>query len=182
MKMGAGSGAAEGAMPVRDVETQVRDIVESKAGLREKLDELVRVVEDATPSGMLASILILDEDGRHLRHGAAPSLPDAYNAAIDGLEIGPEVGSCGTAAFHDKTVSVYDIETDALWRNFKELALAHGLRACWSSPIHAKDGRVVGTFANYYRVVRDPSPVDVGLTERIKDTAAELIEASRRRA
>ena len=65
--------------------------------------------------------------------------------AIDGLEIGPEVGSCGTAAFHDKTVSVFDIANNPLWANFKDLALQHGLRACWSTPIHGSDGRVLGT-------------------------------------
>jgi GAF domain-containing protein len=97
------------------------------------------------PSGMIGSILILDEQGRHLLHGAGPSLPDAYNAAIDGIEIGPEVGSCGTAAFHDRTVSVFDIANNPLWANFKDLALQYGLRACWSTPIHGSDGKVLGT-------------------------------------
>src|ERR1700712_1758889 len=71
--------------------------------LHETLEELVRLVESLTPSGMLGSILILDESGKHLLHGAGPSLPEAYSRAINGIEIGPEVGSCGTAAFHDKT-------------------------------------------------------------------------------
>lgn len=151
------------------------------APLRETLEELVRIVEGATPSGMLASVLLLSEDGRHLRHGAGPSLPDEYNAAIDGIEIGPEVGSCGTAAYHDKTVAVYDIATNPLWAGFKDLALGHGLRACWSTPIHGSDGKVLGTFANYYRFVRDPSPVDRELTELITQTAAMAIEHDRRR-
>ena len=150
------------------------------APLRETLEDLTRTVEGMTPSGMVASILILDEDGRHLRHGAGPSLPPEYNAAIDGLEIGPEVGSCGTAAFHDKTVSVFDIANNPLWANFKDLALAHGLRACWSTPIHGSDGKVLGTFANYYRTVRDPSPVDRELTGMITRTAAMAIERDRK--
>ena len=92
-------------------------------------------------------------DTRRLRHGAGPSLPDAYNAALDGLEIGPDGGSCGSAAYQDRTVSVYDIETDNL----------------------------VGTFANYYRAVRDPSPVDMELTARITRAAAAAIESARPR-
>lgn len=154
-------------------------MIASGAPLRETLDELVRAVESLTPSGMLASILILDPEGRRLLHGAGPSLPRDYNEAIDGLEIGPEVGSCGTAAFHDKTVSVFDIANNPLWANFKDLALQHGLRACWSTPIHGSDGRVLGTFANYYRFVRDPSPVDRELTEMITRTAALAIERDR---
>lgn len=162
-----------------DLDSRIAAILSSGATLRETLDALVRLVEEETPSGMTGSILILDEEGRRLLHGAGPSLPDAYNDAIHGIEIGPDVGSCGTAAFDDRTVAVYDIENDPLWRNFKGLALQHGLRACWSTPIHGRDGRVLGTFANYYRVVRDPSPVDLQLTERIMRAAASALEQAR---
>jgi GAF domain-containing protein len=161
-----------------DAEKRIHDVVASKAPIAQKLENLVRIVEELTPSGMVASILLLDTNRRHLRHGAGPSLPAAYNTAIDGIEIGREVGSCGTAAFHDQTVAVYDIQNDPRWANFKELALAHGLRACWSTPIHGADGRVVGTFANYYRVVRDPSPRDVALTNMVTEAAAAVIEGS----
>lgn len=157
-------------------EERVRELMASGTSVHDTLTELVRLVENATPSGMLASILILDREGRRLRNGAAPSLPEAYNEAIDGIEIGPEVGSCGTAAYHDKTVSVYDIATSPLWENFRDLALQHDLRACWSTPIHGSDGKVVGTFANYYRLVRDPSPVDLALTDLITGAAARVIE------
>lgn len=149
------------------------------APLRETLDELARTVENLTPSGMIASILILDDERQRLLHGAGPSLPKAYNEAIDGIEIGPEVGSCGTAAYHDRTVSVFDIANSPLWANFKDLALQHGLRACWSTPIHGAEGKVLGTFANYYRVVRDPSPLDRELTDMITHTAAVAIEKHR---
>lgn len=158
---------------------RIRELLTAGVPLRETLAELVRIVESLTPSGMLGSVLLLSDDGRRLRAGAAPSLPDAYNAAIDGIEIGPEVGSCGTAAYHDTTVSVYDIGTSELWANFRDVALEHGLRACWSTPIHGKDGRILGTFANYYRVVRDPSPVDRELNELITHTAAMAIEYDR---
>ena len=158
---------------------RITDRIFSGAPLRETLEELVRLVEDSTPSGMLASILILDESGRHLLHGAGPSLPEPYSAAINGLEIGPEVGSCGTAAFHNKTVAVFDIANNPLWANFRDLALQYGLRACWSTPIHGSDGNVIGTFANYYRFVRDPSPRDRDLTEMVTHIAATAIERDR---
>lgn len=154
-------------------------LLETGAPMHDTLDELVRIVEQLSPSGMLASILILGKDGRHLRHGAAPSLPADYNAAIDGLEIGPSVGSCGTAAYNNTEVNVYDIANDERWAPFKDLAMTHGLRACWSTPIHDSEGNVVGTFANYYRVVRDPSPVDRTLTQLITRTAAKVIERAR---
>lgn len=163
------------------MQKRMAELLASGAPLHETLDELLRLVESLSPAGMLASILLLDEDGRHLRHGGAPSLPAAYNAAIDGIEIGPEVGSCGTAAFHDRTVVVYDIANNHLWANFRDLALQHGLRACWSTPIHGADGKVLGTFANYYPVVRDPSPVDRKLTEMVTRTAAAAIEGARGR-
>ncbi len=150
-------------------------MIESGTPVRIVLDEILRTVESLTASGMMGSILILDDSGRRLRHGSAPSLPHAYNEAIDGIEIGPGVGSCGTAAYLDKMVSVFDIANDPLWANFKELALKHGLRACWSAPIRDANGNVIGTFANYYKVVRDPSPTDKTLTEMITQIAASAI-------
>ncbi|MEY2879355.1 MAG: hypothetical protein RLZZ15_1735 [Verrucomicrobiota bacterium] len=120
------------------------------------LEAVCRFAETQSP-GLLCSILLLDAEGRRLRHGAAPSLPPAYCAAIDGVEIGPVVGSCGTAAFRQERVVVADIATDPLWVPFRELALAHGLRACWSTPITGGDDRVLGTFAIYYREPRQPA-------------------------
>ena len=103
--------------------------------------------------GVRGSVLLLDADGKHLRHGAAPSLPEAYCQAIDGLTIGPAVGSCGTAAYRDEAVFVADIAHDPLWAEFKELALEHGLAACWSSPIRSASGKLLGTLAVYWNVV-----------------------------
>ena len=97
------------------------------------LDHLARFVEEHGDD-VLASILLLDADGVHLRHGAAPSLPASYCEAIDGIAIGPSVGSCGTAAFRRERVCVSDISTDPLWRDYRELALEAGLQACWSTP------------------------------------------------
>jgi signal transduction histidine kinase len=138
------------------------------------LDALCRLVEELT-SGCLSSILLLDPNNR-LRHGAAPSLPTPYTDAIDGLAIGPSVGSCGTAAYRAEPVIVSDIATDPLWADFRDLALAHGLRACWSTPILSSEGRVLGTFAIYSREPRSPTPHLHNLIEQITHLASIAIE------
>jgi len=144
--------------------------------LGEVLDELLRAVEAAAEVETLASILLLDTDGKRLLHGAAPSLPKTYNDAIHGAEIGPAVGSCGTAAFSGKPVFVTDIASDPLWTDYRELALTHRLAACWSTPIQAADGRVLGTFAIYYREPRSPTRQDLDTIGLITHTAALAIE------
>src|SRR5256884_6466445 len=93
-------------------------------------------------SGSLSSILLVDPSANRLRHGAAPSLPGPYNEAIDGVAIGPFAGSCGTAAYRAEPVIVSDINTDPLWADYRDVALAHGLRACWSTPILSSAGKV----------------------------------------
>src|SRR3954471_24349833 len=100
--------------------------------LSDILDILCLLVEEQS-SGVLASILLMDSNGKQLRHGAAPNLPKAYTDAIDGLTIGHSVGSCGTAAYRAEQVIVSDIAADPLWDAFREVALAHSLRACWST-------------------------------------------------
>jgi GAF domain-containing protein len=142
------------------------------------LDSLVRMVEQWS-DGVLASILLLADDGEHLVHGAAPSLPAEYNAAIDGIAIGPNVGSCGTAAYRREQVIVTDIASDPLWGDFRELALAHRLRACWSTPIVAAGGALLGTFAMYYREPRTPGADDLALIDVLVRTAAVGIARSR---
>src|SRR5690606_19647358 len=100
--------------------------------------------------GLTASVLLLDEDGVHLRHSAKSTLPLSYVQATDGVAIGEGVGSCGTAAWRRAQVIVEDIATDPLWADYRDLALSHGLRACWSTPIVDTAGSVLGTFALYY--------------------------------
>jgi PAS domain S-box-containing protein len=139
------------------------------------LDALCRLVEELA-SGSLSSILLLDPKANRLRHGAAPSLPIAYTEAIDGIVIGPSVGSCGTAAYRGEPVMVRDIATDPLWADYRDLALAHGLRACWSTPIRSSDGRVLGTFATYHREPRSPTAQDHNLIEQITHLASIAIE------
>ena len=147
--------------------------------LPQALESLLRVVERVSSGGLLASVLLLDDSGKHLLHGAAPSLPGFYNAAIDGVEIGPSVGSCGTAAYRRRQVIVDDIESDPLWSDFKGLALSAGLRACWSTPIIGVGGRVLGTFAMYYPNPSRPGHSDLALIDVLVRTVAMAIDRSR---
>ena len=143
------------------------------------LDALLRVVERVSSAGLLASVLLIDEEGRHLRHGAAPSLPASYCEAIDGVEIGPAVGSCGTAAFRRRQVIVEDIAHDPLWADYRHLAAPAGLRACWSTPIFGLGGRLLGTFAMYYPEPSAPTTSDRALIDVLVRTVSLALERSR---
>ena len=154
---------------------RVLELVARDASLDDVLDELVRATEEQSP-GMLCSVLLVDEDGRRLRHGAARSLPEEYNRAVDGVAIGPDVGSCGSAAFHRTLVVAEDVARDPRWKNFRELALGHGLRACWSHPIVGADGAVLGTFAMYYRTPRGPAAPELELIQVAARLASIAIE------
>ncbi|WP_354042482.1 GAF domain-containing protein [Devosia sp. UYZn731] len=147
--------------------------------LKDVMRDIILMVEKPSRGEMLASILMMTEDGANLVEGAAPSLPDAYNAAIDGIPVGHGVGSCGTAAFTGDPVIVTDIATDPLWADYKDIALAHGLRACWSMPIRASDGTILGTFANYYRQPKEPTERDLEVIGMVTRTAAIAIERHR---
>lgn len=152
-----------------NTENKVLEMIARNSSLRRTLEYLCRQIESQAP-GMICSFLLLDEKGKHLKHCAAPSLPKPYIKAIDGLQIGPFVGSCGTAAYTKKPVIVTDIETDPLWADYKDLALKHGLKACWSTPIISTDKNVLGTFAMYYDHPNSPSSHE----KRIIDTATNL--------
>jgi GAF domain-containing protein len=143
------------------------------------LGEYLGQVETASDSEILTSILLLDETGEHLLHGAAPSLPDAYCDAIDGIAVGPETGSCGTAAFVGHSIYVTDIAADPLWNDFRDLALAHDLRACWSTPIFDDAGKMLGTFAIYYKTPRAPHPDEVQAINDISQRVARAVQAHR---
>jgi GAF domain-containing protein len=155
------------------------ELVARGAPLAEVLDLLARQIEEQSVSGARASVLLVDEDGHHLVHGAAPSLPDEYNKAIDGVAIGPAVGSCGTAAHRGEPVIVTDIATDPLWDGHRDHAEAAGLRACWSVPIIAGDGTVLGTFAMYHDEPRAPDDEDGALLASFVQLTALAIERDR---
>jgi len=143
--------------------------------LTEVLNDINRMVEGNCPTAK-SSILLLDETGKHLLEASAPSLPDAYNQAVHGVAIGPAVGSCGTAAYRNETVIVEDISTDPLWADYKELALAHGLQACWSMPIRSIQKKVMGTFALYYSKPRKPRQMEIKHLKAAANLAAIAIE------
>jgi two-component sensor histidine kinase len=159
-------------------EREILTRVAAGGSLKEVMRDIILMVEKPTNGEMLASILVLSDDGKRLVEGAAPSLPADYNAAIDGIAIGYGVGSCGTAASTGNPVIVTDIATDPLWADFRELALSHQLRACWSMPIRAADGRILGTFANYYREPKEPSERDLETIAMVTRTTAIAIERS----
>jgi hypothetical protein len=166
---------------LRSAHAKVLDLAISDSPLEETLSALLRIVESSSRTGTLGSILLLDPDGRHLRHGAAPSLPREYSEAVNGLEIGACAGSCGTAAYLGAAVYVSDIASDPLWADYKELALAHGLCACWSIPILTRGREVLGTFAMYHRQPREPTVRDLVLVDLIIQTAALVIDRERAR-
>ncbi|MDX2090138.1 MAG: histidine kinase [Kofleriaceae bacterium] len=145
------------------------------APLGDILEALTEVIEELVPDTMV-SVLVIDRSGTRLLHGAAPSLPEAYNRAVHGAPIGPAAGSCGTAAYKRDTVIVSDIANDPLWVDYRDLALAHDLRACWSTPILANDGHVLGTFAVYYKSVRNPTPGAMALVMNAVHVASIAIE------
>ncbi len=159
---------------------RVLELIVHGASLPDVLDVLCEIVEGQSGDKLIATVLLLDEDGRRLRSVAGRRAPDDYARAVDGVEIGPCVGSCGTAAYRAEAVVVSDIATDPLWANFRDLALGHGLRACWSTPIFSSRGTVLGTFAVYFRSPRHPSPSEFQLVDILTRTAAVAIE--RRRA
>lgn len=156
-------------------ELQVLEKISSGSSLPEILETIVLAIE-ALSRETIASILLLDPDGIHVRYGAAPHLPDNYNRAIEGAPIGPQEGSCGTAMFLRKPIVVTDIESDPLWNNYRELARQHGLRACWSTPVMSRDGAVLASFAMYYRESRSPQRGDFILIERATHMAQIAIE------
>ena len=156
-------------------EKRLLEMVARGDSLAQILDSLCRLVEEQA-GDVFASILLLDSNGKQLRHGGAPSLPKAYTDAIDGSEIGPSVGSCGTAAYLGKQVIVSDIASDPLWSDFRELALAHSLRACWSTPIFSAEGKVIGTFAMYYCEPRSPSLREQDIIGQITHLAGVAIQ------
>jgi PAS domain S-box-containing protein len=140
-----------------DGQMRVLEMIAAGAPLKDSLTALVRLIEEQAP-GILGSILLIDRLKRHFCGGVAPSLPPEYVSAIYGLPIGPAAGSCGTAAFRKESVVVKDIATDPLWKDYRDLALLHGLRACWSTPILSAQRELLGTFAMYYREPALPEP------------------------
>ncbi len=143
------------------------------ASLEELLVCIVGFVEQESP-GALCSVLLANEEGTQLMHGAAPSLPAEYNRAVNGLRIREGMGSCGTAAFLKRRVIVEDLETHPYWKGFQP-AFDAGLKACWSEPVLSVDGELLGTFAVYYRSCRSPGDAELALIESAAHMASIAI-------
>ncbi len=163
------------AQTVQAAERRALEMLAEGQPLEAILATLVRAIEEVS-SGAIASILLLDDDGRTIRHGSAPGLPDDYNQAIAGQPIGPRAGSCGTAMFRKELVAVTDVETDPLWSDYVGLIRPLGLRACWSMPILANDGRVLGTFALYHRTPRAPDPATIDVMRRAAHVTSIVLQ------
>lgn len=167
--------AIKAAEMILRAEFHILEVIARGDALPEVLEQIVLGVESLSHD-TIASILLLDPDGIHVHYGAAPNLPDAYNLALEGASIGPNDGSCGTAAYRREPVIVNDIEEDPLWIDYRELARTHGLRACWSIPILSTKGQILGTFAMYYREPRSPKKEDFTLLARATHLAGIAIE------
>ena len=159
----------------RSSQNRIREMIAANAPLSEILATLVLLIEAQSPE-MLGSVILISDDGNHIRHVVAPSLPEHYVKAIDGSPIGPKHGSCGTAMFRGKPVVVSDIFTDPLWEDYREYAAAIGVHACWSTPIMSTKGKVLGSFAMYYREPRTPTGEESRLTNVATKLAGEAIE------
>ena len=156
-------------------QSRILEMVAANAPLPKILERLVLLIESQSP-GMLCSVLLLSEDGEHVRHGAAPNLPQEFVKTIDGAAIGPKDGSCGTAMYRGEPVIVRDVWVDPLWEDYRGLAHACGLRACWSTPIMSGRGKVLGSFAMYYREPRLPNEAETRLTDIATRIAGIAIE------
>ncbi len=137
--------------------------------------ESILLAVELQAKGLRCSILLVDAEGKRLVLGAAPSLPSEYNQALNGIMIAPDVGCCGSAAATGRRVIAEDVATDPRWAAFRELALEHDLRACWSEPILSPNGRVLGTFAMYYRKPSRPTPEELHLVDAAARLAAVAI-------
>jgi PAS domain S-box-containing protein len=154
-------------------EKRILEMVARGDSLAQILDSLCLLVEEQDPD-VLASILLVEGD--RLRYGGAPSLPKAYRDSTDGIVIGPRSGSWATAAFPGEQITVSDIATDPLWADYRDAALPHSLRTCWSRPVFSSEGKVIATFAMYYREARSPSPRDKEIIEQISQLAGVAIQ------
>ena len=169
-------GGSESDVALLTAENRILQRIAVDGPKTEVLDEIALAAEILCGDGIICSVLLLDPAGKHLLHGAAPSLPDDYNRAIHGIAIGPTVGSCGTAAYTRKQVIVSDIGKDPLWADFKDLALSHGLRACWSTPIIGENDKLLGTFALYYNRASYPTKFAMRVIDSLTRAAAIAIE------
>lgn len=161
------------------VQKEVIELAASGASTDALLNALVRAAQGLTQEGARAAVFIVDPEGAHLRFSTAAGLPEAYTRAVDGFVIGPTSPSCGKAAYTGQAVIVSDVAQDPLWEPYLHLAQKHGIRACWSFPLHSTTGKLLGTFALYHRIPGEPEPRDLESVAFLASTAAIVIEQHR---
>ncbi|MGV3765794.1 MAG: GAF domain-containing protein [Chitinophagaceae bacterium] len=156
-----------------------REVLEHNAisanTLKDTIDLMLTGLEKIMP-GTVGSVLLSDAETNTIQGLSAPNLPPAYSAALEGVKIGPSTGSCGTAMFTGETVIVEDIATDPLWKDYKNLALAYNLRACWSVPLMGAGNKVIGSFAMYYAVPKFPTDDEMKIVNRIARIVRIIID------
>jgi len=164
---------------LNQAKNELLEMVATGQPLTPVLNRLTALIESQF-EGLYCTVLLLDLDGRRVRVGAGPRMPAEYMQALDGAEIGPTAGSCGTAMFDNRLVIVDNIATHPLWTHYRDLALPYGLRACWSAPIHGPNQTVIGSFAMYYREVRRPSQEELTALSTASHLAGIAIDQERR--
>ena len=147
--------------------------------LEDVLNRHLMTVEQTGGDDLFTCILLLSPDGKRLSYGAAPTVPATYCRAVESIEIGPYAGSCGAAAYLGRPVYSIDIETDPVWGDYRDLALQHGFRSCWSTPIRNSNGSIVGTFAILHRTVGKPTRAEIEAIDMITEHVADAIMRSR---
>jgi len=161
---------------LRDSETRARASI-AKGEPLEALNDLLSAIELHAGDEMMAQVMLLDDDGARLTKGAAPSLPIGYDDAVDGLAVSASNGSVGASVFYGEPVIASDIAVDPLWADMRDLALSHGLKACWSTPIRSSDGRIMGAFASYSRKPGSPALGQLEAIASTLDTVALAVDA-----
>jgi diguanylate cyclase (GGDEF)-like protein len=164
---------------VIEVERQMLELVAKGASLSEVLDTLTRAIEHLSPESNCTIMLLDEEHRRYLSIASGPSLPPLYLQALDRLEIGPEVGACGSAAFRNETIVIDNIATDSRFASARDFVLSYGLRSCWSQPIRDSRNTVLGTFAIYRRKVASPRAEELRMTRVAAQLAGNAIERIR---
>ena len=165
-------------LPLPTEQAELLEMIARGAPLTETLTKLTRLIE-AQSEGLYCTVMLLDEDGLHMRASVGPSMPPGYLNLFDGYEIGPGVGSCGTAMFLKRTVIVRDVTVDPHWEAYRDLVASYGFRACWSTPIYLDRDTVLGSFAMYYREVRRPGLPELELIRVATHIAGIAIERKR---
>jgi GAF domain-containing protein len=164
---------------VIEEERRMLELVANGAPLTEVLNTLTRAIERISP-GSLCTVMLLDEEHRRfLSVAAGPSLPEEYLQALIGLEIGPDVGACGTAAYRNETVVVEDVATDPKFAQARDCVLSHGLLSCWSHPVRDSRNRVLGTFAMYHRDIIRPRPEELRMVRAAAQLTGSAIQRIR---